>query len=135
MSLSFPTELTKVNSHISVVRIEDTVYYYKDNDHIYIHGAIDKVAFRFIACQLFITHLAKQTEIVKVFEISENSLIGWINSYKKAGAKSFYTITKKEIRARAVRKKRKQARKPKPKIGNIMGQMSSTKKIMRKIYP
>ena len=135
MSLFFPTELTKVNAHISVMRIEDTVYYYKDNDLTFIHEANDKVAFRFLACQLCITHLAKQTEIGKVFKISKKSLIRWINGYKKMGASFFYTIGKKDVRAREMRKKRTLARIQKPKMENIIGVRSSAKEVKRKIYP
>ncbi len=66
---SFPTELTKVNAHISVLKNENTVNYYNDNNPIYIHKASDKVAFRFIACQLYLAGLAKQTEIKSVFKM------------------------------------------------------------------
>lgn len=133
MKLSFPTELTKVNDQISVLKIEVTVYYYKDSDLIYTHKANDKIAFRFIVCQLFISRLANQTEMRKVFKTSKNSLIGWIKNYKKEGAQSFYRTRKKGLNETKMHRKRRQNQKS--KIENIVGKTKATKRsAKRRIY-
>ena len=106
MTLLFPTKLTKVNDCISVLKMDDVVAYFKNGKIFFIHKEDDKIAFRFIVCQLFILRFAKQTEIRKVFGISKNSIIGWVKEYNNEGAKSFYKrqkekryiLTKKEIK-------------------------------------
>lgn len=132
MKLSFPTQLTTVNAHISVLRIGDAVAYYKDDELIFIHDSRDKVAFRFIACQLLITNSAKQTEMRRVFKISRSSLSGWVNGYKKGGAKSLCRITKSGLTTGIVHKKH--SRRPKRTIENIIGETSSKRNVFSKIY-
>jgi transposase len=97
MNLSFPTKLTKMNDRISVLRINDTAFYYKNNDLIFTHRSNDIIAFRFIICQFVVSHLAKQTEIAKFFDISKNSISDWIKDYEEEGAKSFYGIKNKYV--------------------------------------
>jgi len=125
MSLSFPTKLCKVNNRISVLRIKDMVYYYKDSDLIYAHKENDKIAFRFIVCQLFISHLAKQTEIKKLFKISRSSIALWIKNYKEEGAKSLYKVSNKGLKTVQINRKR---RKKLNKTENIIAETNFTRK-------
>ena len=96
--LFFPTKWTKVSDCITILRDMDEVNYFKNGEFFYIHNVNDKIAFRFITCQLVKLRLAKQTEISKVFGISRNSIIGWLKEYNKNGAKSFYKVKRSEKR-------------------------------------
>ena len=98
MTLFFPTKLTKVSDCISVLRGNDDVTYFNNGEIFFIHKENDKISFRFIACQLFKLHFAKQTEISKVFGINRASIIGWVKEYNKNGASSFYKIRSNEKR-------------------------------------
>jgi transposase len=98
MTLFFPTKLTKVSDCISVLRGNDDVTYFNNGEIFFIHKENDKISFRFIACQLFKLHFAKQTEISKVFGINRVSIIGWVKEYNKNGASSFYKIRSNEKR-------------------------------------
>jgi transposase len=98
MTLFFPKKLTKVSDCISVLRGNDDVTYFNNGEIFFIHKENDKISFRFIACQLFKLHFAKQTEISKVFGINRASIIGWVKEYNKNGASSFYKIRSNEKR-------------------------------------
>ncbi len=98
MTLFFPTKLTKVSDCISVLRGNDDVTYFNNAEVFFIHKENDKISFRFIACQLFKLHFAKQTEISKVFGINRASIIGWLKEYNKNGASSFYKKRRNEKR-------------------------------------
>jgi hypothetical protein len=132
MKLSFPTKLTKVNAQFSVLRAADAVTYHKNGELIFIHDLGDKVAFRFIVCQLCITGAVTQAEIIRVFKISRSSLSGWINGYKKRGAKALYRITKSTLRAGVGQKRR--SRKLTRSIDNVIGQAGSKRNSVSKIY-
>ena len=133
MELSFPARLTTINDKMSVWRKEDSVYYYMQKNLIFVHKSNDKIAFQFIICQLFLTRLAKQTEIIRTFKVSKSTIIRWIKKYRKEGTRGFLKITKR-VKSDSLPKKRTKRRKRK-EISNILGEESSIKKNgIKKLY-
>lgn len=126
MGLSFPVELTTINDRVSVLRRDNFVYYYMQKNLIYIHKTSDKIAFQFIACQLVLSCLAKQTEIIRVFNVSKSSLIRWIKKYRQEGAKGFLRKNKR-FKIEKLHKKGTKKRKRK-KILNIVGETIAIQK-------
>ena len=93
----FPENLTKINDRISVLSIENMIYYYKDDAVIYAHELNNTKNFRFAVCQLIISYLAEQSEIEKIFRINKSSIVNWIMNHGDEGDESFYEIRKKHI--------------------------------------
>ena len=90
----FPEGVQYLNSDIAVKTIKDEVFYFNGAMPIYKHKKSDYKSFRYVSSQLYVLNNVKQSEIVKFFKVSAESVKRWVKVYKKEGAPGFFKTRK-----------------------------------------
>jgi transposase len=81
---------TRISHSISVVREDGHWIYFCGVQPVFQHAESDRRAFRMFTAQLICQGACRQTDIVRAFGVSKNSVIRSVNSYRAAGVGAFY---------------------------------------------
>jgi hypothetical protein len=82
---------TRISNSISVVRENGQWIYFCGVQPVFQHAESDRRAFRMFAAQLICQGACRQTDIVRAFGVSKNSVIRSVNAYRAGGVGAFYT--------------------------------------------
>jgi transposase len=82
---------TRISDSISVVHENGQWIYFCGVQPVFQHASSDHRAFRMFTAQLICQGACRQTDIVRAFGVSKNSLIRSVNRYRAGGVKAFYT--------------------------------------------
>jgi len=82
---------TRISNSISVVREDGQWIYFCGAQPVFQHAESDRCAFRMFTAQLICQGACRQTDIVRAFGVSKNSVIRSVNRYRAGGVKAFYT--------------------------------------------
>lgn len=96
----FPHGTTEINAHLGIVRDGDRITYLYGHMGIFTHDAQDLQTFRMIASQLYVNGNATQSEIRRVFGVTDISVKRWVKLYREKGSAGFYE--KRKTRGAAV---------------------------------
>ena len=86
----FPEDITLINSLVGFQKQNGIVYYFNGSMPVYQHDEDDIKSFRLFTSQLVINGNAKQSEIVKAFNVSPISVKRWVKKYREEGAQGFF---------------------------------------------
>jgi transposase len=81
---------TRISHSISVVREDGHWIYFCGVQPVFQHAESDRRAFRMFTAQLICQGACRQTDIVRAFGVSKNSVIRSVNNYRAAGVGAFY---------------------------------------------
>ena len=82
---------TRISNGISVVRDKGQWIYFCGAQPVFQHAESDHRAFRMFTAQLICQGACRQTDIVRAFGVSKNSVIRSVNRYRAGGVGAFYT--------------------------------------------
>jgi hypothetical protein len=86
----FPEDIILINSYVGFQKQKGIVYYFQGSMPIYQHDEKDIKSFRLFTSQLVINGNAKQSEIVKAFDVTPISVKRWVKIYREKGAQGFF---------------------------------------------
>ncbi len=86
----FPDDIELINNYIGVQKRNGTVFYFNGAMPVFQHPENDYSSFRLFTSQLVINGNAKQSEIIKAFNVSAISVKRWVKKYREQGAESFF---------------------------------------------
>jgi hypothetical protein len=86
----FPDDINLINTYIGVQKRNGIVFYFNGAMPIFQHPENDLSSFRLFTSQLIVNGNAKQSEIVRAFDISAISVKRWVKKYREQGAESFF---------------------------------------------
>src|SRR3989304_4772781 len=78
----FPEDIILINSFVGFQKQNGIVYYFQGPMPIYQHDENDIKSFRLFTSQLVINGNAKQSEIVKAFDVTPISVKRWVKIYR-----------------------------------------------------
>ena len=81
---------TRISDSISVVRENGQWIYFCGVQPVFEHAESDRRAFRMFTAQLICQGACRQTDIVRAFGVSKNSVIRSVNRYRAGGVAAFY---------------------------------------------
>ncbi len=90
----FPEDVEYLNSNIAIKTIGNEIFYFNGAMSFYKHKKDNYQSFRFISSQLYVLGNAKQTEIVKFFKVSPESVKRWVKVYRKEVEAVFFKSKK-----------------------------------------
>lgn len=104
-----PDGATRINDRISVVREHGNWTYFYGVDPIFRHPEEDRRTFRMFTAQLVCQGACQQTDIIRAFGVSTNSVKRSVKKYREQGIAAFYrprparrsTVLTSEVTARA----------------------------------
>ncbi len=82
---------TRISDSISVVHENGQWIYFCGVQPVFQHASSDHRAFRMFTAQLICQGACRQTDIVRAFGVSKNSVIRSVNRYRAGGVGAFYT--------------------------------------------
>jgi hypothetical protein len=82
---------TRISDSISVVRENSKWVYFCGVQPVFEHAESDRRAFQMFTAQLIDQGACRQTDIVRAFGVSKNSVIRSVNKYRAGGVEAFYT--------------------------------------------
>lgn len=87
----FPTECKMISSTAGVYESDGIIQYIVNGLPVYAHGKEDLQAFRFFTSNLIHQGLCKQSEVVRCFRISEDSVGRHLRKFRKEGEEAFFS--------------------------------------------
>lgn len=87
----FPAECKMISSTAGVYESDGIVQYIVNGLPVYAHGKEDLQAFRFFTSNLIEQGLCKQSEVVRCFGISEDSVGRYLRMFRKEGEEAFFS--------------------------------------------
>ncbi|NJN05408.1 MAG: helix-turn-helix domain-containing protein [Rhodobacteraceae bacterium] len=90
-----PEGATSLNDRISVVRENGEWTYFCGVAPIFRHGEEDRRSFRMFTAQLLVQGVCRQSDIVRAFGVSTNSVKRSVKKYREAGIAGFYQPRKR----------------------------------------
>ena len=88
---SSPTVPRRISDSISVVRENSKWIYFCGVQPVFQHAESDRRGFQMFTAQLIYQGACRQTDIVRAFGVSKNSVIRNVNKYRTGGVAAFYT--------------------------------------------
>ena len=85
-----PDGATQVNDRISVVQQQGRWTYFCGVHPVFEHGAEDRASFRMFSAQLVCQGSCRQSEIIRTFGVSKNSVKRSVKKYREEGIESFF---------------------------------------------
>ena len=85
-----PQGASRINDRISVVRQPGKWTYFYGVDPIFAHDEQDRRSFRMLTAQLVCQGACQQTDIVRTFGVSSNSVKRSVKKYREQGIAAFY---------------------------------------------
>ena len=82
---------TRISDSISVVRENSQWIYFCGVQSVFEHAESDRRGFQMFTAQLICQGACRQTDIVRAFGVSKNSVIRSVNRYRTGGVGAFYT--------------------------------------------
>ena len=82
---------TRISDSISVVRENSQWIYFCGVQSVFQHTESDRRGFQMFTAQLICQGACRQTDIVRAFGVSKNSVIRSVNRYRTGGVAAFYT--------------------------------------------
>jgi hypothetical protein len=82
---------TRISDSISVVRENSQWIYFCGVQSVFHHAESDHRGFQMFTAQLICQGACRQTDIVRAFGVSKNSVIRSVNRYRTGGVGAFYT--------------------------------------------
>jgi hypothetical protein len=79
-----------LNSSVGFMKRGKIVYYFNGSMPIFQHPENDLKSFRLFTSQLIVNGNAKQSEIIKAFNVTKISVLRWVKKYREEGAQSFF---------------------------------------------
>ena len=89
-----PGGATRINDRISVVRENQEWTYFCGTDPVFRHPEKDRRSFRMFTAQLFCQGACRQTDIIRTFGVSTNSVKRSVKKYREEGIAGFYRPSK-----------------------------------------
>jgi transposase-like protein len=86
----FSSEVTLINQLIGFSKRDGRIYYFNGQMPIFVHDEGDLNSFKMFMAQLFVTGIATQTEINKVFGLNPINMKRWSKRYRECGPGAFY---------------------------------------------
>ncbi len=86
-----PDGATRISDFIGVVRENGQWIYFCGTQPLFQHPENDRRSFRMLTAQLICQGACRQTDIVRAFGVSKNSVIRSVNTYRAGGVAAFYT--------------------------------------------
>ena len=86
----FPEEIELINNYVGFQKKNGIVYYFNGMMPVFQHPAEDISSFRLFTSQLVVNGNAKQSEIVRAFNVSAISVKRWVKKYREKGAEAFF---------------------------------------------
>ncbi|MDP6060214.1 MAG: helix-turn-helix domain-containing protein [Pirellulaceae bacterium] len=90
-----PDGASSINDRISVVRENGQWTYFCGVDSVFRHPEEDRLSFRMFTAQLVCQGACKQTDIVRAFGVSANSVKRSVKKYREEGVAGFYRPQKR----------------------------------------
>jgi len=87
----FPAECKMISSTTGVYEKDGIVQYIVNGLPVYAHGKEDMQAFRFFTSNLIQQGRCKQTEIVRCFCVSEDSVMRNLKKFREQGEQAFFS--------------------------------------------
>jgi len=87
----FSDDITLINAYIGVQKKNGIVFYFNGAMPVFQHPENDLSSFRLFTSQLIVNGNAKQSEIVRTFDISVISVKRWVKKYREQGAVAFFS--------------------------------------------
>ena len=91
----FPAGAVHLTSDLAVVRQEDTVTYVHGSLPVFRHRADDVKSFRFITSQLYLNGHVQQSDLVRVFGVSKDSVKRAVKLFAEQGPGGFWRTPKR----------------------------------------
>ena len=82
---------TRISDSISVVRDKEQWIYFCGVQPVFQHAERDRRSFQMFTAQLICQGPCRQTDIVRAFGVSKNSVIRSVKRYRAGGVAAFYT--------------------------------------------
>ena len=87
----FPAEIKLLTPTLGVFQKEDSVYYMHSGIPIFSHAATDLNKFRYITAHLVLQGLCQNVDIVRVFNVSTDSVRRWKKILSEEGEAAFFS--------------------------------------------
>lgn len=91
----FPAGTVHLTPELAVVRQEDTVTYVHGSLPVFRHRAEDVKSFRFITSQLYLNGHVQQSDLVRVFGVSKDSVKRAVKRFAEQGPGGFWRTPKR----------------------------------------
>jgi hypothetical protein len=91
----FPAGSVHLTPDLAVVRQEDTVTYVHGSLPVFRHRADDVKSFRFITSQLYLNGHVQQSDLVRVFGVSKDSVKRAVKLFAEKGPGGFWRTPKR----------------------------------------
>lgn len=85
-----PEGSSEITSHLSVHCSEDRWVYFAGMMPVFTHAPDDLDSFRMYTSQLYCDGHCKQTDIIRVFGVSKNSVKRSVSLYREGGISAFF---------------------------------------------
>ena len=85
-----PDGATTINDRISIVRENGQWTYFYGVDPIFRHPETDRRSFRMFTAQLICQGACRQSDVVRVFGVSANSVKRSVKKFREGGVASFF---------------------------------------------
>jgi transposase len=86
----FPKETRMVNAHMGVYEHDNLIQYILNGMPVYCHSKEDLNSFRFITSNFIEQGLCKSVEVVRFFNVSEDSVYRYHRKFVECGAVGFF---------------------------------------------
>lgn len=85
-----PSGTTPINNVISVHKENERWTYFYGLHPVFFHEEKDRATFRMFTAQLVCQGMCKQSEIIRAFGVSKNSVSRSVKRYREEGARGFF---------------------------------------------
>jgi hypothetical protein len=86
----FTPDMTIINLHIGVQKLNGKVYYFNGCFPFYHHREENRESFKNVVCQMMSNGKATRAEISQAFKIPERSISRWMDKFEKEGDGCFF---------------------------------------------
>jgi len=97
-----PHGATIISNNLTVIRDGEQWTYFHGGLPIFSHASDDKGSFRGITSSFIVQGICRNSDIIKVFNVSKTSVIRNIKKYKSGGLKSFFLHYRRRVKNSAV---------------------------------
>jgi len=90
----FPAGVRHITAELAVSKEDGVVTYVNGTMPVFRHAEEDERSFRMITSQFYVTGVAKEAQIARVFGVSKSSVIRAVRLYRKRGPQGFFEARK-----------------------------------------